>query len=164
MNRPHGNRTRLAGVLLAATAALALLVIPSLASSHGRHHDDLGDAGTIQSFDPATGVLVVDLADGGSVSGLVVRGMQKADRVGGWESLYYGEKQPRPALRYEVTGQCPIRGNSEYEIMAAHLAIAPPPPTELNPFLPAPVAAIILKAIQKRPDDRFLEMRGSTGR
>jgi eukaryotic-like serine/threonine-protein kinase len=54
-----------------------------------------------------------------------------------------------------VTGQCPIRGNSEYEIMAAHLAIAPPPPTELNPFLPPPVAAIILKSIEKRPDDRF---------
>jgi len=54
-----------------------------------------------------------------------------------------------------VTGQCPIRGNSEYEIMAAHLAIAPPPPTELNPFLPPSVSAIILKSIQKRPDDRF---------
>jgi serine/threonine-protein kinase len=54
-----------------------------------------------------------------------------------------------------VTGQCPIRGNSEYEIMAAHLAIAPPPPTELNPFLPPAVAAIIQKSIQKRPDDRF---------
>jgi len=54
-----------------------------------------------------------------------------------------------------VTGQCPIRGNSEYEIMAAHLAMAPPPPTEINPFLPPAVAAIIIKSIQKRPDDRF---------
>jgi serine/threonine-protein kinase len=54
-----------------------------------------------------------------------------------------------------VTGQCPIRGNSEYEIMAAHLALTPPSPIELNPFLPPPVAAIILKAIAKRPDDRF---------
>jgi serine/threonine-protein kinase len=54
-----------------------------------------------------------------------------------------------------VTGQCPIRGNSEYEIMAAHLALTPPPPTELNPFLPPAVAAIIQKSIQKRPDDRF---------
>ena len=54
-----------------------------------------------------------------------------------------------------VTGQCPIRGNSEYEIMAAHLALAPPSPLELNPFLPPAVAAIILKSIQKRPDDRF---------
>jgi len=54
-----------------------------------------------------------------------------------------------------VTGQCPIRGNSEYEIMAAHLAIAPPLATDLNPFLPPTVAAIIAKSIQKRPDDRF---------
>jgi len=54
-----------------------------------------------------------------------------------------------------VTGQCPIRGNSEYEIMAAHLALAPPSPIELNPFLPPAVAAIIQKSIQKRPDDRY---------
>ena len=74
MNRPHGNRARLGGALLAVAAALAILVLPSLASSHGRHHhDDHGDAGTIQSFDPATGVLTIDLANGGSVSGLVVR-------------------------------------------------------------------------------------------
>jgi serine/threonine-protein kinase len=54
-----------------------------------------------------------------------------------------------------VTGQCPIRGNSEYEIMAAHLALAAPSPLELNPFLPPAVAAIILKSIEKRPDDRY---------
>ena len=54
-----------------------------------------------------------------------------------------------------VTGQCPIRGNSEYEIMAAHVALTPPSPIELNPFLPPAVAAIVLKSIQKRPDDRF---------
>jgi serine/threonine-protein kinase len=54
-----------------------------------------------------------------------------------------------------VTGQCPIRGNSEYEIMAGHLAIMPPSPADLNPSLPAPLAAIILRSIQKRPEDRF---------
>jgi len=71
MNRPHGNRARLGGVLLAAVAALAMLALPGLASSHDRHHDQAGDAGTIQSFDPTSGVLVIDLAEGGSVSGLV---------------------------------------------------------------------------------------------
>jgi hypothetical protein len=70
--RPHGNRARLGGVLLAAAAALAILALPGLASSHGPHHDH-GDAGTIQSFDPETGALTIDLAEGGSVSGLVVR-------------------------------------------------------------------------------------------
>jgi serine/threonine-protein kinase len=57
---------------------------------------------------------------------------------------------------YEMTtGQCPIRGNSEYEIMAAHLAIVPPSPSEINPFLPPVLSAIILKAMAKRPEDRF---------
>lgn len=69
----HGKRTRLGGMLVAAAAALAMLALPGLASSHDRHHDLAGDAGTIQSFDPATGVLTIDLAEGGSVSGLVVR-------------------------------------------------------------------------------------------
>ncbi len=72
MNGPHGNRARLGGVLLAAVAALAILALPGLASGH-RQHDPPGDAGTINSFDPETGVLTIDLANGGSVSGLVVR-------------------------------------------------------------------------------------------
>lgn len=72
MNGPQGNRARLSGVLLAAAAALAILVLPGLASGH-RSHDPLGDAGTISSFDPETGVLTIDLAKGGSISGLVVR-------------------------------------------------------------------------------------------
>ena len=54
-----------------------------------------------------------------------------------------------------VTGQCPVRGTSEYEVMAAHLALTPPSPGEINPFLPPALSAIILKAIAKRPDDRF---------
>lgn len=67
---PQGNRARLAGVLVAVAAALALVALPGLASAH--HGDDgLADAGTIQSFDPGTGVLTIDLGSGGSVSGLV---------------------------------------------------------------------------------------------
>jgi len=74
MNRPHRNRARLGGALLAVTAALALLALPGLATGHGRHHHhDHGDAGTVQSFDRESGLLTIDLADGGSVSGLVVR-------------------------------------------------------------------------------------------
>lgn len=78
MKRPHGNRARLGGVLLAvALGALALLALPTI----GLSHDSDGDhsppaAGTIASFDPETGELVVDLADGGSISALVVRRTQ----------------------------------------------------------------------------------------
>ena len=69
--KPHGNRARLGGILAAAAAVLAMLALPGLAVSHDHDRDFAGDAGAIQSFDPASGVLVVDLADGGSVSGLV---------------------------------------------------------------------------------------------
>ena len=67
----QGKRARLGGVLAAAAAALAILALPGLASGHERHHDQAGDAGTIQSFDPATGTLTVALTEGGSVTGLV---------------------------------------------------------------------------------------------
>lgn len=67
----QGKRARLGGVLAAAAAVLAILALPVLASGHDHHHARAGDAGTIQSFDPETGTLVVALTEGGSVSGLV---------------------------------------------------------------------------------------------
>jgi len=67
---PHGKRARLAGILAALAAVVALVALPGPAAAH-RGHDDLADAGTIQSFDPASGVLTIDLTEGGSVSGLV---------------------------------------------------------------------------------------------
>ncbi len=68
----QGNRARLGGVLVAVAAALALVALPGLASGH-RNHDGPAPAGTIASFDGETGVLTIDLTDGGSVSGEVVR-------------------------------------------------------------------------------------------
>lgn len=67
---PHGNRARLAGVLVAVAAALALVALPGVASAH-HGHDSLADAGTIESFDQETGVLTIALTEGGAISGLV---------------------------------------------------------------------------------------------
>jgi hypothetical protein len=69
----HGNRARLGGVLVAVAAILALVALPGLASGHRNHGDDPAPAGTISSFDQETGLLTIDLSDGGSVSGLVTR-------------------------------------------------------------------------------------------
>ncbi|HUB98754.1 MAG TPA: hypothetical protein VMS11_02910 [Solirubrobacterales bacterium] len=55
-----------------AFSIVAMLAFAGPASAH--HHGDFGDddpAGTISSFDPDSGVLTIDLADGGQVSGLV---------------------------------------------------------------------------------------------
>lgn len=60
------------------------------------------------------------------------------------------------ATLYEmVTGQCPIQGDREYAILTAHLHQTPQPPHALNPLLPEALSAIIMRALQKRPDDRF---------
>lgn len=72
MKRPHGNRARLGGVLLAvALGAAAVLALPGLGI--GKSHNGARAAGTIESFNPETGQLVIDLTKGGTIEGLVVR-------------------------------------------------------------------------------------------
>ena len=59
---------------LMATALVALLALagPATANDGGKGwHDDDGPAGTIASYDSETGLLTIDLAEGGSISGLV---------------------------------------------------------------------------------------------
>jgi hypothetical protein len=110
MNRPHGNRARLGGVLLAAAAALAILALPGLAASHPKHEPP-GDAGVIQSFDPETGVLVIDLANGGSVSGLV----NKRTHVRCGPPPRRGHGGPGPSLRRGPEDGPPRHGHGSGE-------------------------------------------------
>jgi eukaryotic-like serine/threonine-protein kinase len=54
-----------------------------------------------------------------------------------------------------VTGKRPFNGDSEYQILAAHLKGTPQPPRELDQSLPSSVSEIILTAIAKEPQNRF---------
>jgi serine/threonine-protein kinase len=54
-----------------------------------------------------------------------------------------------------VTGRRPFEGENAYAIMHAHLAGEPAPLSELNPAVPPALAAVILKAMARAPDDRF---------
>jgi len=57
---------------------------------------------------------------------------------------------------YEIlTGQLPIKGNSQYEIMDGHLRQHPVPPRELNPSIPADLAGLVMYAMQKDPSVRI---------
>lgn len=57
---------------------------------------------------------------------------------------------------YEIaTGKRPFNGDSEYQIMAAHLKENPPPPIQLDASLPPALNEIILMALAKDPAKRF---------
>jgi hypothetical protein len=75
--KPRKSERRAASVLamLLSAAALLALAVPGMAHDSGDHpsfHDD-DPAGQIASFDADTGMLVIDLIEGGSVAGLVTR-------------------------------------------------------------------------------------------
>ncbi len=54
-----------------------------------------------------------------------------------------------------VTGRVPFAVSTLTEALQAHTQMTPPPPRTLAPDLPTPVERIILKALAKRPEDRF---------
>jgi serine/threonine-protein kinase len=57
---------------------------------------------------------------------------------------------------YELlTGRVPFDGASEYIVLADHVNTSPPLPSAHAPGIPRGVENIVLKAMEKRPEDRF---------
>jgi serine/threonine-protein kinase len=54
-----------------------------------------------------------------------------------------------------LTGRVPFRGENIGEVLFMHIEKAPPDPREFEPELPAHVASAILRAMAKKPEDRF---------
>jgi|GEM_PF-922438 serine/threonine protein kinase len=57
-----------------------------------------------------------------------------------------------------ATGVVPFRAESAFEIMLAHVKEAPKPPKELNDAVSDTLQEIILKALAKDPQDRFVSV------
>jgi serine/threonine protein kinase len=81
------------------------------------------------------------------------------------EQAYGASDDPRVDIyslgivAYEMlTGQVPFTGVSVFDIVTRHVNEPPRPPRELVPDIPPAVEAIILRAIAKRPEDRFASM------
>jgi eukaryotic-like serine/threonine-protein kinase len=54
-----------------------------------------------------------------------------------------------------LTGRLPFASENEYELMKMQIEHAPPAPRSLAPHIPEAVERAILKAMAKRPEDRF---------
>ncbi|MEM7158917.1 MAG: serine/threonine-protein kinase [Myxococcota bacterium] len=55
------------------------------------------------------------------------------------------------------TGELPFNGNP-LEVMAQHIGREPPAPRSMEPSIPQAVEAIILRCLEKQPDDRYPTM------
>lgn len=57
---------------------------------------------------------------------------------------------------YEMlTAHVPFSANSDFQVLSDHVNTAPPLPTKFYPYIPKGVENIVLKALEKSPDDRF---------
>jgi serine/threonine protein kinase len=63
-------------------------------------------------------------------------------------------------ILYELlTGEVPFRGATDSDIIAAIRSGQPRLPVEIDPRVPAPLQAIALKAMERRPEDRYATAR-----
>ena len=67
------------------------------------------------------------------------------------------------ALFHMLTGRTPFDCESIGEFIACHLKDEPQPPSELDPSLPPAVDALVLRCLEKNPEDRFQTMRDLQG-
>ena len=58
-----------------------------------------------------------------------------------------------------LTGCVPFSGTGYGEILVRQMTAAPAPPSTLRPTVSPQLEAVVLKALQKRPEDRFQTMR-----
>jgi len=60
------------------------------------------------------------------------------------------------ALAYELlTGRPPFTGASQQMVLAAHVTQAPEPVTNHRPAVPAELAQVVMRCLEKKPADRF---------
>jgi serine/threonine protein kinase len=67
------------------------------------------------------------------------------------------------ALFHMLTGRTPFDCESIGEFIACHLKEKPPAPSEIEPSLPPEVDALVLRCLEKTPEDRFQTMRDLQG-
>ena len=59
-----------------------------------------------------------------------------------------------------LTGRLPFRDSDILSIVHAHLAVRPPAPMSIDPLIPRPLSAIVMRLLAKAPEDRYQTAEG----
>jgi len=59
-----------------------------------------------------------------------------------------------------LTGRLPFTETDILSIVHAHVAVRPPAPSKLDPAIPRPLSAIVMKLLAKAPEDRYQTAAG----
>ena len=58
-------------------------------------------------------------------------------------------------LYLTLTGKMPFEGSNDFEVLSAQVSSIPQPPSQLNPSISPALEQVVLKALQKNPDERY---------
>jgi eukaryotic-like serine/threonine-protein kinase len=147
-------------------AAIALEVLDALDHAHGRGivHRDIKPQNLL-----VTGAGTVKLADFGIARSLAATAAltQTGQIVGTAAYLSPEQAAGRPATEasdlygvgvvlYELlTGGLPFAGDNALAVARQHIDSPPPAPRTLRPGISPALEAVVLRALQKRPEDRY---------
>ena len=140
-------------------------ILSALAYAHQRGvvHRDIKPSNIMITVDDEVklldfGIAITDRSADLTAPGFVVGSISymSPEQISGDKATIRSDIYAVGVTLYEVlTGKLPVGGTSNFAIMRAHLTEQPLAPIELNPRLPVPLSVAILKALEKKPEDRF---------
>lgn len=145
---------------------IILQVLGALAYAHGQGvvHRDIKPANIMITCDGVVKLMdfgiarATDNQDHLTRTGAAVGSLyyMSPEQVQGLPADHRGDLYSLGITFYEmVTGQKPITGDTSWTIMNGHISQTPRSPASLNPAISASLSLAILKAIEKRPEDRY---------
>ncbi len=145
-------------------AALALAVLSALRAAHEQHivHRDITPANVL--IDEHGAVKVTDFG----IARVGESALTRSGAMLGTTSYVSPEQaQGKPAdersdlyslgvvLYQMLTGRPPFRGENDVAVALQHVSVAPPNPRSVAEGVPEAYAAVVMRALCKRPEDRY---------
>jgi serine/threonine protein kinase len=169
MELVHGETLRdlraRAGITLPHALAYVAQVLDALAYAHrlGVVHRDIkpsnimiSDGGVVKLLD--FGIAVTGLGSDLTRAGYLLGSLNymSPEQIGGSKAGPRSDIYSVGVTLYELlTGELPIKGANNYEIMMAHMNQVPVRPHEIAPMVPLVISNAVMRALAKDPAQRF---------